>query len=55
MRTQRGVVETDLSVDEPVVDVVEDVKKVEDLKKVEDVPPKRVFSHDLKKIKSDRK
>lgn len=55
MRTQRGVVETDLSVDEPVVDVVEDVKKVEDLKKVEDVPPKRVFSHDLKKIKSYRK
>ncbi len=53
MRTQRGVVETDLSVDEPVVDVVdvvEDVKKV-----VEDVPPKRVFSHDLKKIKSYRK
>ena len=48
MRTQREVVETDLSVEEPVV---EEVK----VKVVEDIPPKKVFSHDLKKIKSYRK
>jgi len=48
MRTQRDLVETDLSVDEPVVEPVK-------VKVVEDVPPKRVFSHDLKKIKSYRK
>jgi len=46
MRTQREVV------DEPVVEpVVEPVK----VKVVEDVPPKRVYNHDLKKIKSYRK
>ena len=50
MRTQRDLVETDLSVDEPVVEPVKEQVKV-----VEDVPPKRVFSHDLKKIKSYRK
>lgn len=48
MRTQRGEVESDLSSVEPVV---EEVK----VKVVEDVPPKKVFSHDLKKIKSYRK
>lgn len=46
MRTQR--IEEPV-VDEPVVEVVEPVKKVED------IPPKKVFSHDLKKIKSYRK
>jgi len=51
MRTQRAeVVEANLSVDEPVVEPVKEQVKV-----VEDVPPKRVFSHDLKKIKSYRK
>lgn len=50
MRTQREVVEADLSVDEPVVKQV-----VEPVKKVEDIPPKRVYNHDLKKIKSYRK
>jgi hypothetical protein len=50
MRTQRGEVETDLSVEEPVVEEVKQAVKV-----VEDIPPKRVFSHDLKKIKSYRK
>tara|TARA_R110001606_G_scaffold353438_1_gene503975 strand:- start:12 stop:497 length:486 start_codon:yes stop_codon:yes gene_type:complete len=48
MRTQR---EPDVleSVVEP------DVKQDEPVKKVEDVPPKRVYNHDLKKIKSYRK
>lgn len=51
MRTQRDVVEEPV-VDEPVVEpVVEEVK----VKKVENVPPKRVYNHDLKKIKSYRK
>jgi hypothetical protein len=52
MRTQREVV------DEPVVDnvepVVEEVKEPV-VKVVESVPPKRVYNHDLKKIKSYRK
>ena len=50
MRTQRGEVESDLSSVEPVVEPVKEQVKV-----VEDIPPKRVFSHDLKKIKSYRK
>jgi hypothetical protein len=50
MRTQRDIVETDLSVEEPVVEEVKEQVKV-----VEDIPPKKVFSHDLKKIKSYRK
>ena len=44
MRTQR--------IEEPVVEPVDEPVKV---KVVEDVPPKRVYNHDLKKIKSYRK
>jgi hypothetical protein len=50
MRTQRGELEADLSVDKPVVEPVK-----EPVVKVENVPPKRVYNHDLKKIKSYRK
>ena len=53
--------QTDIPVEEEVEEIKEpepvevEVEVKNDVKKVEDIPPKRVYNHDLKKIKSYRK
>ena len=56
-------IRTQTDLDPVIQEEVEEIKEPEpvevevknDVKKVEDIPPKRVYNHDLKKIKSYRK